>query len=567
MHNHHHDWTFAALSLGVAVFGSWSALDLAGRVHSHIGRARLVWISTAAIAMGLSIWSMHFIAMLGFDPGSPTAYAPGLTALSLALAIVSTWGAFLAATRPAASSAHILVAGVAMGGGICAMHYFGMAALRSAVAVAYRPSLVAVSLAIAVVASTIGLFVAKQQRAPSHRFLGAVLLGAAVVGMHYTAMAALELTPIAGVSDQAPMGASPFLLGVGVAAGTALILFLALMASLYDQRGNILQALDAGGVGYWEYDLRTHALQASAQVKALFDIRADARLTIDQWLGALSMEDRAIRDRAVESAQRPGNDYDVEYRLSHQDRWVNVRGKTIFDHRGKAVRMIGVVLDVTDRHEAFAAVTASERRHRLMTNELNHRVKNTLATVQSIAAHTARRAASLHEFRAVFEDRLMALSATHNVLTQASWEAAGIKQLLKQEMAPYPSEQVGFTGPDVFLPARQALALGMVLHELTTNAAKYGALSQPGGRLAVNWQTFDVGRPEPLLVLEWRELGGPPVTPPTATGFGSRLIKMSVEVDLRGSVASEYAASGCVCRIEAPLQPVGLPQTLGQDRL
>jgi len=517
--------------------------------------------------MGLSIWSMHFIAMLGFDPGSPVAYAPGLTALSLALAIVSTWGAFLAATRPAAKSTHILVAGAAMGAGICAMHYVGMAAVRSAVALAYRPGLVAVSLAIAVVASTIGLFVARQQRAPGHRVLGAVLLGAAVVGMHYTAMAALELTPIADLTSRAPLGAPPFLLGVGVAAGTALILFLALMASLYDQRGNILQALDAGGVGYWEYDLRSQALQASAQVKALFDIPVDARLTIDQWLGALSPEDRAMRDRAVESAQRTGADYDVEYRLSHQDRWVNVRGKTIFDHRGRAVRMIGVVLDVTDRHQAFAAVTASERRHRLMTNELNHRVKNTLATIQSIAAHTARRAASLQEFRAVFEDRLMALSATHNVLTQASWEAAGIRPLLEQELAPYPSEQVVFSGPEVYLPARQALALGMVLHELTTNAAKYGALSKPGGRLAVDWQTFDVGRPEPLFVLEWRESGGPKVTPPTATGFGSRLIKMSVEQDLSGTVASEYAPKGYVCRIEAPLHPIGRRRSMEQEGL
>jgi two-component sensor histidine kinase len=159
----------------------------------------------------------------------------------------------------------------------------------------------------------------------------------------------------------------------------------------------------------------------------------------------------------------------------------------------------------------------------------------------------------------------MALSATHNVLTQASWEAAGIQQLLAQELAPYPSEQVAFSGPAVYLPARQALALGMVLHELTTNATKYGALSQPGGRLAVDWQTFDIGRAEPLLVLEWRESGGPPVKPPTASGFGSRLISMSVEQDLSGSVASEYAETGYVCRIEAPLPPIGHTQVMEEE--
>lgn len=545
-----------ALALAVAVFGSWTALDLASRVQSHIGRARLVWSSTAAIAMGLSIWSMHFIAMLGFDPGSPVAYAPGLTILSLVLAIGSTWGAFLAATRPGARRVGVLVAGAAMGLGICTMHYVGMAALRTAVALDYRPDLVVLSLVIAIVASTVGLFVARRQRAAASRLLAAGLLGAAIVGMHYTAMAALKLTPIAGASV-APMGVSPFLLGLGVAAGTLLILFLAIMASLYDQRGNILQALDAGGVGYWEYDLRSQALQASSQVKALFGMRGDDEFTLQHWLGSLSPEDRARRDRAVESAQRTGADYDVEYRLADQDRWLNVRGKVIHDQQGRPSRMIGVVLDVTDRHQAFAAVTASEQRHRLLTNELNHRVKNTLATIQSIARHTARGAGSIAEFRQAFEDRLMALSATHNVLTQASWEAANLGDLLAQELAPYPAEQVSIGGALVMLPARPALALGMVFHELTTNAAKYGALSTATGRLEVRWAAVDVDAPAPLLVLEWRETGGPVVSPPTHSGFGSRLVKNSVEQDLGGTLALEFNATGLVCRIEAPLQRIG----------
>jgi two-component sensor histidine kinase len=224
--------------------------------------------------------------------------------------------------------------------------------------------------------------------------------------------------------------------------------------------------------------------------------------------------------------------------------------------------MIGVVLDVTDRHQAFAAVTASERRHRLLTNELNHRVKNTLATIQSIARHTGRNATSVDDFRRAFEERLMALSATHNMLTQASWEAVSIADLIAQEMAPYPADQVALSGPQVLLPARQALALGMIFHELATNAAKYGALSVQSGRLNVRWDVLDVGGPAPLLVLEWRETAGPPVAPQRSPGFGSRLVKASAEQDLAGAVSLDYAVTGLVCRIEAPLPKVAEPVAL-----
>ncbi|HWT52220.1 MAG TPA: MHYT domain-containing protein [Caulobacter sp.] len=555
MHHHHHAWTFVLLSLTVAILGSWTALDLSRRVSGHFGRVRLVWISTAAIAMGLSIWSMHFIAMLSFDPGSPVAYDPGLTAASLILAIGSTWAAFLAATRERTGLRGLLLAGAAMGAGICLMHYVGMAALRSAVSLGYRKDLVLLSLVIAIGASTAALAVTRRGHGAAGRWLAAVLLGLAVVGMHFTAMAALRLTLAPGSPTIAPLGVPPFLVGVGVAAGTLLILFLATVASLYDQRGNTLQALDAGGVGYWEFDLLSRTLHVSDQGKALFGIGPTAELTLERWLSVLSPEDRERRDRAFESAVRTGGDYDIEYRLSNQDRWVNVRGRVLRDARGQARRMMGVVLDVTDRHTAFAAVIASERRHRLLTNELNHRVKNTLATIQSIAAHTARRAQSLADFRRVFEDRLMALSATHNVLTQGSWEAAAIADLLAQELAPYPASQVSLIGERLELPARQALALGLIFHELATNAAKYGALSVAQGRVTVSWRT-EMADEIPRFVLEWREQDGPPVAPPSSPGFGSRLIRAAVQQDLAGTMDLRFDPSGLVFRVEAPAPPI-----------
>lgn len=546
---------FVTLSLVVAALGSWTALDLSRRASAHVGRGRLVWISTAAISMGLSIWSMHFIAMLSFDPGSPVAYAPGLTALSLVLAIVSTWGAFFAATRERLGAGGVYPAGAAMGAGIALMHYIGMAALRSRQSLSYQPVFVVASLIIAVVAATTALLVAR--RSPGGRFQAsaALLLGAAVVGMHFTAMAGLRLTPRADAADFAPMGAQPFTIGVGIAAGTLLILFLALMASLYDQRGNILSALDAGGVGYWELDLQTRALRVSAQGKALFGLRPHEDMPLDRWLAALSPEDRARRDAALESALRTKADYDVEYRLASAGRWVNVRGKVLRDGQGRPARMMGVVLDVTDRHEAFAAVTANEHRLRLLTHELNHRVKNTLATIQSIAAHTARRAETLSEFRRVFEDRLLALSATHNILTQTQWEAASLTDIVSQEFSAYPQTQIATQGESLELSARQALALGLILHELTTNAAKYGALSTPEGRITLDWRR-DWKDGAAWLRLSWRETGGPSVVAPSQFGFGSRLIKTSVEHDLHGEVALTYSVDGVQCLIVAPLPDV-----------
>ena len=169
MPHHHHQPIFVILSLLVAVFGSWTALDLFRRVRSHIGRTRQVWLGAAAAAMGVSIWSMHFIAMLGFDPGSAVSYDVPLTLLSLILAVGATWGAFFTAARERADHAKLLLAGLAMGAGICLMHYVGMAALRTAVSLGYNAVLVAASLLVAVVAATAALRAARRERSASRR--------------------------------------------------------------------------------------------------------------------------------------------------------------------------------------------------------------------------------------------------------------------------------------------------------------------------------------------------------------------------------------------------------------
>lgn len=562
LRGHHHPPMFVALSLIVAILGSWTALDLFRRVQSHLGGARQAWIAIAAVAMGSSIWSMHFIAMLGFDPGSAVGYDPGLTVASLILAIAATGGAFSLAARPKTQRAWLVAAGAAMGAGICIMHYVGMAAVRTAMALSYDMRLVAASLAIAVTASTAALFTARREHSMTWRAAAAVVLGLAISGMHYTGMAALRMTMVPGM-NHGPSGAPPYVLALSVAGATLLILFLALLASLYDQRANVLSALEAGGVGYWELDWRLRSLRLSPRARQIMGFPQGVEVSLEDLMEKVSPEHREERAQALQSSLRTGAEYDVEYRLRDEARWVNVRGRPIA--RGRT-RLAGVVLDVTDRHEAFAAVSESERRQRLLIDELNHRVKNTLAIIQSMAIQTSKGAKSVEHFRASFEGRLVALSSTHEALTRGGWETASLRELLERELRPYRQEQVVLEGQDVELGPRHALSLGMVFHELATNAVKYGALSSETGKVQVSWRVES--QPEgATLVVDWTETGGPPVGTPTRKGFGSRLIALSVEHTLYGAVRTTYRSGGFSSTLRVPLvQPRQLDENVSRLR-
>jgi two-component sensor histidine kinase len=196
--------------------------------------------------------------------------------------------------------------------------------------------------------------------------------------------------------------------------------------------------------------------------------------------------------------------------------------------------------DITDQ-------VLAQDQQRLLLDELNHRVKNTLATVQAISQQTLRGATDPAAFAKAFEARLLALSQTHNALTDGHWAGAGLRQILDLELRPHGPERVSLEGPEVHLPARMALSLGMVFHELATNAAKYGALSQDG-RLWVGWRREADG-----LAFTWRETGGPTVATPTRRGFGSRLVERSILSELRGKLDLDYRPEGLVCTFWTPM--------------
>ncbi|MCR5874627.1 PAS domain-containing protein [Phenylobacterium sp. J426] len=224
-----------------------------------------------------------------------------------------------------------------------------------------------------------------------------------------------------------------------------------------------------------------------------------------------------------------------------EERFVDFVFQPIVAPSGEAWGVFVEGSDVTSR-------VLAERQQKLLVDELNHRVKNTLATVQAIAAQTLRSADDLETFRIAFESRLMALSATHDLLTATSWRSAKLRDVLGVEFKPYGPERYRLQGPDVALSPAEALALGLLFHELATNAAKYGALSTSAGCIEVDWA---VGAKS--LELSWRERGGPTVAPPQRRGFGSRLIERSLKGALGGEAVLDFSPEGLVCRINLPL--------------
>jgi PAS domain S-box-containing protein len=200
----------------------------------------------------------------------------------------------------------------------------------------------------------------------------------------------------------------------------------------------------------------------------------------------------------------------------------------------------------------------TEEHQRLLLNELNHRVKNTLAVIQSIASQTFRGDAAEPEARRAFESRLTALAGAHDLLTGRDWEAAPIRKVIERAGigCGAGAGRVRIEGEDVELAPRTAVSVAMALHELCTNAVKYGALSNEGGMVTVRWSIAGAGR-ERRLRLEWIEHGGPPVAPPRRRGFGSRMIERGLAAELGGTVQLEFRAEGVRCVVDAPLPPAG----------
>lgn len=309
--------------------------------------------------------------------------------------------------------------------------------------------------------------------------------------------------------------------------------------------------IKAGRLGTWSLNLADRRLIASDECKRNFGRPAGDPFTYEDLIASVLPADRERMQAAVAASIAHRTDYDIEYRAttpSGEVRWIQVRGQPSYRADGTPLSMAGVTIDVTDRKRG-------EEHRELLAAELTHRVKNSMATMQSIAHQTLRNATDLDEARRSLDARLQSLSAAHDVLTRENWEGATLAEVVAETLRPFRSGRGRFSvgGPDIRMTPRAALAFVMALHELATNAVKYGALSVEAGRVIVNWDIVDGTAPERLR-LRWEEIGGPAVTPPTRTGFGSRMIERALASEIGGTAEIEYRPRGILFTAEASLE-------------
>ncbi len=313
-------------------------------------------------------------------------------------------------------------------------------------------------------------------------------------------------------------------------------------------------AAESGRFAAHDYDAGTGQLQWTPQLERIVG-RDFAGLIVTPDIAA-SFIHPGDREKTIatvlEWLKGKRHRYELEFRILRPNgevRWVLDRGQVIRDPvSGRPLRVTGVLLDITGRKQA-------ELRQQNLLKELNHRVKNTLAIVQSIARQTLHNTKEPAAFEREFSERLTSLASAHNLLTQGAWEGASLEAIVRQATAPFVAgageDVFEISGPPVDIPANSTITLTLMFHELSSNAAKYGALSVPNGRVNISWETGETDHGKDLCVL-WTEEGGPEVREPAKQGFGNRLLTMSAE-QLDGTIQIAYNKSGLRCQLRLPL--------------
>ena len=303
-------------------------------------------------------------------------------------------------------------------------------------------------------------------------------------------------------------------------------------------------ALAAGNMGSWEWNRITGDYAWDEGQYRIFGVeRKSFAVTPENIRTLVHSEDWADLQAGVDRVLIDGH-FQAEFRVRRPDgqvRWCISSAAATKDDADRVVRVSGVTIDITDRKEA-------EERQALLAREVDHRAKNALALVQSIVRLT--RSSNLTSYVNAVEGRIKALSRAHTMLSQSRWQGADLGGLVDEELAPYrtnESDRVVTSGPEVSLQPAAAQTLALALHELVTNAAKYGAMSSNSGRIRLTWELQGGS-----LILHWSETGGPPAPEPASQGFGTKIIIASIERQLGGQATFDWRPEGLQCRFTVP---------------
>ena len=325
--------------------------------------------------------------------------------------------------------------------------------------------------------------------------------------------------------------------------------------SLRESEERLRLASDAAGFGTYDYHPDTGEIYWSRFLRDLVGVAEEGPIPLHQALGYVHPDYRQALQDHITGHQPGSGRRELEFRLmrtSGETRWLLDRGQTIVDPQDSSrLRVMGTVLDITQRKKA-------EEYQRVLTMELEHRVKNILANVSAIARLSSRSARSVSQFVDVLDSRIAAMAKAHDLLRQASWGAVSLEELIRQTLAPFVSgdgKRLRVNGPPAQILPQFTQPLALVLQELATNASKYGAWSRSQGSVSLNWKRTAAH----CIRLEWVESGGPPVKPPTRKGFGLQFLDFAV-TGLGATSRCELRGEGMRYSLEGPLEQQGEAQ-------
>lgn len=455
------------LSIAIAVFAAYTALDLGGRVRGSAAKARFVWLSGAALAMGGGIWSMHFVGMLAFEMGLPATYHLGLTVLSLAIAVGFTGAALGYVARANARGRDVLVAGPLMGLGVAAMHYTGMAAMQVHGTLAFSPAIVGLSVAIAITAATAALWLTFRSGSPWQKLGAACLMGAAVAGMHYTGMAAATITAQDSGAHPAHLAATSMdqqNLALAVAGATFVILFLAILASSIDQQriGEDLRASEerfraavraVRGV-LWTNDPQGRMAGEQPGWAALTG-QTRAEYEGYGWAEAVHPDDRQASIDAWNRTVAERRTFVHEHRVRANDgtwRHFAIRAIPVLDGHGRIREWVGVHTDITEQREAEAELRESNEEIQRYAYIVSHDLRAPLVNVMGF---TSELEATREEVRAALQghpqgeridtDMAEALGFIRAAITKMEGLIAAILKLSREGRRRFDAEPLDMT--------------------------------------------------------------------------------------------------------------------------